>query len=88
MDAIKRWLIEWEVTYMLNKLMNAIEGKKTYILALVGALTAVVAHFWGPITIGGTSIPQTSAADMWKAIWAVASLASLRHGISTSGSGQ
>lgn len=68
----------------LTNIMNAVQGKKTYILAVLGAFTAVVGHFWGPLSIAGTSIPQVATPDMWKAIWAVASLASLRHGISTS----
>ena len=72
---------------MLANLFAAVQGKKTYILAALGAIVAIVGHFWGPITIAGTTIPAESSQDMWKAIWAVASLASLRHGISTSTQG-
>jgi len=72
---------------MLGNIFNAIQGKKTYILAGLGAIVAVVGHFWGPLNIAGTTIPQVATPDMWKAIWAVGSLASLRHGVSTSQGG-
>ena len=68
---------------MLSQYISKINGYKTYILAVLGALIAVAGHLWGPTTLAGISIPQVSTDDMWKAIWAVASLASLRHGIST-----
>lgn len=73
---------------MLTKLLGSINGYKTYILAVLGALVAVLGHFWGPFTIANVPIPQVSTDDMWKAVWAVASLASLRHGISTSTQGE
>ena len=82
--SLKSWLIEKGGTFMLSKAFNALKGCKTYILASIGAIVAIVGHFWGPISVGGVSLPQVSLDDMWKAIWAVASLASLRHGISTS----
>jgi len=72
---------------MLANLFNSVQGYKTYILAGLGAIVAIVGHFWGPLTIAGTVIPQISSPDMWKEIWAVGSLASLRHGITTSTQG-
>lgn len=69
---------------MLGNALSVVQGKKTYILAGLGAVVAIVGHFWGPLSLAGNTIPQVSSADMWKAIWAVGSLASLRHGISTS----
>ena len=72
---------------MLANALNALQGRKTYILAALGAVVAVVGHFWGPITLAGQTIPAIPTQDMWKEIWAVASLASVRHGITTSQGG-
>jgi hypothetical protein len=72
---------------MLSNAFNALQGKKTYVLAALGAVVAVVGHFWGPLSLAGQTIPAITSDDMWKAIWAVASLASVRHGISTSNGG-
>lgn len=83
MNSLKQWIIKLEVGKMLTNIFNAMQGRKTYILAGLGALVSVVGHYWGPLSIAGQTIPQVSTDDMWKAIWAVASLASLRHGIST-----
>jgi len=69
---------------MLTKMMDAVQGRKTYILAVLGAIVAIAGHFFGPLSLAGQAIPQIPTDEMWKAIWAVASLASLRHGISTS----
>lgn len=66
---------------MLKKLTDKIDGYKTYILAVLGAIAAIIGHFWGPTNFGPVPVPQVSTDEMWKAIWAVASLASLRHGM-------
>lgn len=81
MNFVKKWIIEKGVTSMLSKLTSKIDGYKTYILAVLGAIAAIIGHFWGPTNLGPIPVPVVSTDEMWKAIWAVASLASLRHGM-------
>lgn len=70
---------------MFSKLFAAIQGYKTYILAVVGIIVAVVGHFWGPITIGSVSIPQMTWDQVWAVVWNGGLFAALRHGVENSG---
>lgn len=66
---------------MLNKLATALAGSKTYILAALGIIVAVVGHFWGPINIGNLTIPQMSWNEVWQIVWGGGLFAALRHGV-------
>lgn len=70
---------------MLGKMLSSMQGYKTYGLLSVGTLITIVSHFWGPLTIAGTTFPQTSTADMWRAIWQILTAAAMRSGITLSG---
>ncbi len=67
---------------MLNKVFAAIDGKKTYIVSILGIIVALVGHFWGPLTFGGVQIPQESWNDVWKAVQLSGLASTLRHAIS------
>lgn len=77
---IERWVIQMG----LNKIVAAVDGNKTYILAAVGIIVSVVGHFYGPLTVGGTTIPAQSWGDVWKAVYASGIITFLRHGIQKS----
>lgn len=57
---------------MLDKFMGALSGKKTYITALLGALTAIGAYLAGDL----------SGADTLQAVWGAVMAATIRNGIS------
>lgn len=69
---------------MLGNLASKLTGYKTYITAGIGILTVVVAHFFGPLTIAGTTLPPVSTDEMWKSIWEGIMAVTIRHGVSTS----
>lgn len=66
---------------MIGKLLDAVKGYKTYILSAIGVLVAIAGHFWGPINIAGTTIPQLSTDDMWKIIWESGIFSAIRNSI-------
>jgi len=66
---------------MLPKLLASVDGYKTYIVAVLGIVIALVGHFWGPITISGVQIPKTNWTDVWTAIQLSGLGATLRHAI-------
>jgi len=65
----------------ITKVFDAINGYKTYILAGLGIVIALVGHFWGPLNIAGGTIPKESWNDVWSAVQASGIIAALRHGI-------
>ena len=81
MNFIKRWLIQKAVTNMLTKVFSKLDGFKTYITVGVGILTAVVAHFWGPLDIAGVQIPQLSWGQVWAVLWGGTLGATMRNAI-------
>jgi len=81
LNPIERWGIELVVT----KLWNAVNGSKTYILAVLGILVALCGHFWGPLSLAGSQIPKESWDDVWKAVYASGIISAIRHGISKGG---
>lgn len=66
---------------MMQKLLDAVKGYKTYLLAVLGILVAVIGHFWGPLNIAGQTIPQITTDEMWKLIWNSGLFAAVRHSI-------
>lgn len=54
---------------MLTKLWAALDGYKTYVLAVFGILVALIGHFWGPVQIGAISIPQMDWPAVWNVVW-------------------
>lgn len=83
MNAIERWFIERKGNEMLQNLFSSLQGKKTHILAIVGALTAIVGHFWGPVVIHGNQvIPAIDSKTMWDIIWNGGLFSALRMGVS------
>lgn len=80
MNFIERWVIEMGI----NKVFAAIDGSKTYILAGLGVVVALLGHFWGPINVAGATIPKESWNDVWSALQASGIVAALRHGIQKS----
>lgn len=79
-NLIQRWVIQMGIA----KVFDFIDGYKTYILAGFGILIALVGHFWGPVTVSGTTIPAQSWADVWKVVYASGIITFLRHGIQKS----
>ena len=69
MSWIKDWIIKMEAKVMLTKLWAALEGYKTYCLAGVGILIAIVGHFWGPVDVGSLQIPAFSWNDVFQVAW-------------------
>ena len=82
MNFLERKLIQEEIQIMLTKLADSVNGSKTYILAVVGIIIALVGHFYGPLQIAGTTIPAESWGDVWKVIYASGLIGSFRHAIS------
>ena len=81
MNFVVKWLIQWKGESMLNKLWGALAGYKTYILAVVGILIALIGHFWGPVQIGSLSIPQMTWNEVWNVVWNGGLFAALRTGV-------
>lgn len=55
----------------MNKLKGILNGKKTYVTAIVGVITAVAAHLTG----------EMEFADMIKTIWVAVIAIFLRNGL-------
>lgn len=55
---------------MLTKLWGGLEGSKTYALAVLGILVALIGHFWGPVDIAGQTIPKMDWSQVWQVVWA------------------
>lgn len=66
----------------LEKLFNAIDGKKTYILATIGISVSLAGHFWGPFNLAGGTVPKESWSEVWKTVYASGLIAFLRNGVS------
>lgn len=79
-NFIERWAIQMGLT----KFFDFINGKKTYILAGFGIVVALVGHFFGPVTVAGTTIPAETWADVWKVVYASGLVGFLRHGVQKS----
>ena len=60
--------------------VSAIDGYKTYILAAIGIIVAVVGHYWGPLQIGQVTVPQFSWNDVLGIAWKSGVIGALRHG--------
>lgn len=69
MDFIKKWLLENGGKIMLTKLWDALEGYKTYVLAVIGILVAVAGHFWGPFSLGSVQVPTFTWNEVFNVIW-------------------
>lgn len=54
---------------MLTKVWAALDGYKTYVLAVLGILIAVAGHFWGPFQVAGATVPAFSWGDVWQVVW-------------------
>ena len=78
-NFLVRWLIQLKGESMLTKLFDALKGYKTYVLAVVGIVVALVGHFYGPVQLGSLSIPQMSWGDVWQVIWTSGLFSALRH---------
>ena len=66
----------------MDKFMQKIEGKKTYITLSLGMIVAIIGRFWGPLHLGPIDVPQISSSDMWKLIWEGFVFGFLRNGVS------
>jgi hypothetical protein len=51
----------------LGKAFGAIDGYKTKGVAALVAVTALIGHYWGPISQGPIQIPQMAWTDVWEA---------------------
>lgn len=85
MNFLKKWIIEKEITKMLGNLMSKVDGYKTYILAVMGIIVAIIGHFWGPITFGTTDIPRYDWGQCWDMIWKCALVMTTRSAIAKAG---
>ena len=68
---------------MLTKLWNSVQGYKTHIIAWGSVGVVLLGHFYGPITIGSTTIPQFSTSDLWSAIKTSGLFSALRSGVAS-----
>jgi len=66
----------------LTKLFDAINGRKTYLLALLNVVVAVMGHYWGPFHLAGGIVPKESWNDVWGVINTSGFIAFFRHGVS------
>lgn len=80
-----RKIVQKKGDKMLTNFFNRINGYKTYITVTVGAIVVIIGHFWGPLTLGGVSIPFVETSDMWRTIWEAISVAFLRKGVASVG---
>lgn len=69
----------------MGNLIAKINGWKTYITLGLGAVVAVLGHFWGPMHVGPIDIPLVDSKTMWEIVWAAATGIFMRHGITKSG---
>lgn len=66
---------------MLENIASKVSGYKTYIVAGAGIIVALVAHFFGPFTIGTIDVPQLSWSEVWGIIWNGGMFSFLRMGV-------
>ena len=69
----------------MGNLLSKVDGYKTYGVAALGIVVAVVGHYWGPIQAGPLDIPQIDSKAMWEAVWAGITAMTIRHGVTKSG---
>ena len=81
MNFIAKWFLERKLKNMLTKLIHAVEGSKTYILAALGVSVAVLGHFFGPFSIGTLTVPAFSWNEVWDIVWNGGLFAFLRMGV-------
>ena len=81
MNFVTRWFIERRIQDMLTKLWTALDGSKTYLLALGGIVVALIGHFWGPVTVGPVQIPHLDWSGVWPIVYNSGLFAALRHGV-------
>jgi hypothetical protein len=86
LNWFKRWLIEKGGQLMLAKLFASLQGKKTYVLSVLGIAIALIGHFFGPISVGGLDIPAFTWSQVWQTIWTSGLFSALRNGVTKSSS--
>lgn len=57
------------VKNMLNKLWVALDGSKTYLLAIVGILVALAGHYFGGFSVGSLQVPAFTWNEVWGIVW-------------------
>jgi hypothetical protein len=81
-----RWIIQKiaqrKAEKTMGNLLGKVDGYKVYITAVLGALVAVVGHFWGPLHLGPVDVPAVTSGEMWAAVWAAVGAVNMRHAVS------
>lgn len=78
-----KWMIQIWGGKMISKLVNSLDGIKTYITLVIGILVAFIGAAWGPIDMPGslTDVPKLEWAEFWNILWMALSGIFLRSGV-------
>lgn len=85
MNFIQKWIVEKGAQTVLTKLIDAVAGYKTYILAGLGIVVAVAGHFWGPFQLGALTVPVFTWTEVWDTAWKGGLFSALRAGVQKAG---
>lgn len=82
MNFLTKWMTEKIGENMITKLWAALDGSKTYLLAGLGVVIALIGHFCGPVHVGPIDIPAITWEQVWSTLWTSGLFGALRLGIS------
>lgn len=78
---IRNWILKKVLERRIKKMMEKLEGKKTYILAAVGVVVGLVGVLFGPVEVGPITIPALSWNDFFNILWNGGLFSFLRMGV-------
>lgn len=66
---------------MLEGVRAKLDGKKTYIISIVGILVGLVGLLFGPVDLGPINIPKITYGEFWSIVWNGGLFSALRVGL-------